>query len=382
MSIYGGSLCEEKSISIEEFSDLLVESDNQIESMFKRFNLLNEDGEQNKSTGTELALGNQFNKPIQIKKTIFSKIKELIVKFAKMCKEFFIKVAETIHKKYMETNFQDQWIKRYRNIMTFKNLEKAKENGWEGYSEADTVIGRPANVMDTDFYKDLSLMYDTSENITNLIFSRRSTGNKNLDLKGIGFSRIDPKEDIDPIIKSDSIEQSEEKYEKFKDKLKEFRSLSNSINNLTDSENDLLDPKYKGGEMPWFTYAKPEDENAKYPISPQLFVINCTFAQEGEKKIKEIRMAGKNVVKNFNMEKDLLLDNMKESDKAVDNELAKKFSLYYKAKYEYASAFIYRVKQSIMMALKIIKIQHKVAIAWYMKSVKIIKKYVKNPEQA
>jgi hypothetical protein len=57
-----------------------------------------------KEENTSLSVPRNFFESEKVKKTLLQKIKEIISNFIAMVKKAFVKLAEAIHKKYMETN--------------------------------------------------------------------------------------------------------------------------------------------------------------------------------------------------------------------------------------------------------------------------------------
>lgn len=124
------------------------------------------------------------------------------------------------------------------------------------------------------------------------------------------------------------------------------------------------------------------DENTKYFPAPKQFQLTKEFAESGQSKIKQTSQSYKIGLSKLKIEENCNLENMKSYKKGGsnyskdDNEINKINMLYFKARYEYASFYVSRCSKTISSIVKILKVQHTIAIRTYIQFVSVIRRYV------
>ena len=372
MSVYLSSVCdyrynEAKTVSLDQLDRFIQESNEFI------FNLFNE----NSLFGimeAEATLTLTTNKVEETKKSIIQRIKELFSKFIGFVKGAFAKLADKLQEVYSKTNFVDKFVVRYKNIVIWENVEKLKEAGWQGIPTSIPMVGTPVSINDT-------LLFD-SESQKQLeefekYYNQIITSNSSDDAKQIynTFStRLD--EYKERISKDNYHRMSLNKSMKIS-----FADIDLKMATLTPDEYEkLLNSRY-------FAISNvSEDEKTYFPIK-NYFTTTKYMAENGQKLIRDVRQFGKKMISALKVDKkESELTNMKSYKKGGSNynENDKEGNiismLYYKAKYEYASAFISLSQKMTSLVLSIMKNQHKHAIKFYMNIVSAINKYL--PEVA
>lgn len=372
MSVYSSSVYdyrynEAKTVSLDQLTRFIQESDEFV------FNLFNE----NSLFGimeAEATLTLNTNKVEETKKSIIQRIKELFSKFIGFVKGAFVKLADKLQEVYNKTNFVDKFVVRYKNIVIWENVEKLKEAGWKGMPTSIPMVGTPVSIKDT-------LLFD-------------SESQKQLE----EFEKY-----YNQIITSNSSDDAKQIYNTFSKRLKEYKERISEDNyyrmslrknmqigfadidlrmaTLTPDEYEkLLNSRY-------FAISNvSEDEKMYFPIK-KYFITTKYMAENGQKLIRDVRQFGKKMISALKVDKkESELTNMKSYKKGGSNynENDKEGNmismLYYKAKYEYASAFISLSQKMVSLVLSIMKNQHKHAIKFYMSIVSAINKYL--PEVA
>lgn len=360
MGVYSRPIMEEKIISFEEFVEYFQESDYQMRMMFEKEELVYSIQEANDS---ELQLPSivrnvEFTagEPEKVKKTLIEWIKETFSKFIQAIKDLFDKVSKAIYDFYMRTNFIDDIVSKFKDKVTYQNLEKARDKGWKGLSveKGELLINREADT----YLSDLSISSDRDYIV-----------------------KVE-EEDFTSIIRAKDLNDAKEQYNKFKEKLTKFKSrimFDTPIDltiRMSSSMNSSLDD-YIG------FYGKVLDQEKKYyfPATKQ-FALTKQFAESGQKRIKEIKEHNKNLAKGLNEQKSFFLNNMNlfknkdSSNNTGDKETDQINILYYKAQYEYSSAYIMRVKRVINSLTSVLKNQHRIAIRTYTVMAMAVNKYV------
>ena len=372
MSVYSSSVYdyrynEAKTVSLDQLNSFIQESNEFV------FNLFNE----NSLFGimeAEATLALNTNKVEETKKSIIQRIKELFSKFIGFVKGAFAKLADKLQEVYSKTNFVDKFVVRYKNIVIWENVEKLKETGWKGMSTSIPMVGTPVSIKDT-------LLFD-------------SESQKQLE----EFEKY-----YNQIITSNSSDDAKQVYNTFSKRLKEYKERISEDNyyrmslrknmqigfadidlrmaTLTPDEYEkLLNSRY-------FAISNvSEDEKMYFPIK-KYFITTKYMAENGQKLIRDVRQFGKKMISVLKVDKkESELVNMKSYKNGGSNynENDKEGNiismLYYKAKYEYASAFISLSQKMTSLVLSIMKNQHKHAIKFYMSIVSAINKYL--PEVA
>ena len=381
MAVYGNIIMEQnRSMDMSDFIDFFQETTSQLELMFERANVIQSLKEANVLLEDVPAAVKPVvtnSEPEKVKKTLLEKVKEIWVKFVQMVKNAFEKLANAIHNKYMEINFVDKIVSKNKNIVTFENLKKAKENGWVGMPTNVPMINKIADPTDSKLYKDMELYNIQSNN------NSKSTTSADFD------NLISTEDDIDPILSAESLEDAKEKYKKFEEKLKKFnedKKRENKSGNYTRNSFASADPtsfwsskNAKGVEHAYFTITNIKSEDGKYYMpSSDGFLRTKELAEKGQFIIKNIKNSSQIAIKNLKGEKDIEMNNLKSYQKSkVDSEANQIIILYYKAKYMYSKSYISRMTKIMNTVLSIIREQHIIAINAYIHYVKAIKKYCK-----
>ena len=372
MSVYSSSVCdyrynEAKTVSLDQLTRFIQESDEFVFNLFDENSLFG-------IMEAEATLLLNTNKVEETKKSIIQRIKELFSKFIGFVKGAFAKLADKLQEVYNKTNFVDKFVVRYKNIVIWENVEKLKEAGWKGMSTSIPMVGTPVSIKDT-------LLFD-SESQKQLeefekYYNQIITSNSSDDAKQIynTFSKR---------LKEYKERISEDKYYRMslrKNMQIGFADIDLRMATLTPDEYEkLLNSRY-------FAISNvSEDEKMYFPIK-KYFITTKYMAENGQKLIRDVRQFGKKMISVLKVDKkESELVNMKSYKNGGSNynENDKEGNiismLYYKAKYEYASAFISLSQKMTSLVLSIMKNQHKYAIKFYMSIVSAINKYL--PEVA
>ena len=362
MAVYGNVLlAQERSnfgsaLDIGDFLSFVQETTYDINLMFEKAEMIHVLKEEN----TSLSIPKNFFEPEEAKKTLLQKVKEIISNFIAMVKKAFAKLAEIIHKKYMETNLQDKFISRYKDIVTFSNLEKARDNGWKGIPKTIPMINKIADIKDSKLYTEMTDdIFLTDENYVNV------------------------DRDIEPIISARSLDDAEKIYNEFVKKLEKFKSDSDRENTFSYiSKNNMEATLKKSAKNSYFVISKTEREEDKYyfPI-PEPFAKTKKLAEEGQSYIKQFRDSNQHFIKNIKMNKDVEMANLNSykgsgSNVSEDKDNNKIMIMYYKARYKYTAAYVQRSTKVLNTVVNLIKMQYITAIQNYIHCVYAVKKYV------
>ena len=91
----------------------------------------------------------------KIKKTFWQKVKEIFIKVIDAIKKFFRGIYTRIHEMYMNTNLKDKFWSRWKDKVTYPNLQKAKDNGWQGLHKSVTLPGKIWDPTESKLFSDL-----------------------------------------------------------------------------------------------------------------------------------------------------------------------------------------------------------------------------------
>lgn len=349
MAIYGNSayatmsLTEDKMVSVSEMFNFINESDMEMACMFERANIVQIIKEDN----TELAIPTNVedsSNPETVKKTVIEKVKELINKFISFVKTSFQKLVEGLKKFYIEHNIQDSIISKWKDKVTWENLQMAREKGWKGCPITSPMIGKHASVTESGLYQNI---YENN---------------------------IKVEKDIDPIILAEDYSNAKKIYDSFKVKCNNFKKEVEIVESpdIYKWRADFdLDVGRSGTTYFIITATQHEVGGVKYYYpNKDGFISTKSFAETGEKKIKELQFGAKDAIKQMNLSKDVELNNMKSyknggSNVSEDKEINKISILYYKARYEYASTMIFMKSKIMQSVIKVLKEQHQYAIKCY-----------------
>lgn len=361
MAIYGKYTVKddpvlEKALSFESFVDFMNESNKQMEIMFEKTDMIQILREENASLAIPTKL-NFTGNPEEVKKSVFERIKEIVKKFVDMVKKAFSDLADKIHEMYMNNNFMDDIMSKNKSIVTWDNLEKAKEKGWKGLPKSIPSIIKPADIKDSEFYRNMESESDREK-------------------------MIDFDKDIAPIASSKSLEDAQNLYEKFMEKYNFMKNSEKDENTSSYQSKKRIDAMFDldGTATYKFYFGISNDskyEGYYYPI-PLMFKNTKMFAENGQKGIKDVKNGSNISIKNMKLEKVMNSDQMKNLAKETkndDNEIAKIQLLYCKASYQYSSVKLSTATKILKATLQILRAQHRYAILGYMQFVSAIKRF-------
>lgn len=374
MAVYGTMIAE--TFSFDALESFIESSTNELNSLFK--SVLNEDNRYTLGANLKDYKVDGLNGEEKVKKSVIQKIKELISKFIQAVKDLFAKVSVEIQKKYKETNLIDDFVSKNKSIFTYDNFKAAYYNDVKKHGEPTllnlTMVGKPAEITDSDFYTKLIGQDGLIIKLNNL---------------------------IENIIKQNELDKANDKYKEFEDLLLELKTHDENKNNFGkgSGENDYsdMDPfKPLAGSDREFESMRDDRINKFFKNGVYLITINGInkalpdidgfsryflstkqFAEQGESYIKNIRAAGNASIKGLKIDKLAAKDSMKANAKNED-ESGKITTLYYKAKFKFSTVFIKKSKQILNAVVSLLKRQHWVAINFYINVSKYIKKNLKN----
>ena len=357
MGLYSRTITKDKIISFTEFIEYFQESDYKMRILFEKEEIIYSIQEANES---ELQLPSivkniefTVGEPEKVKKTLFEWIKEIFDKFIQAIKDLFDKLQKIVYNFYIRTNFIDDIVSRFKSKVTYQNLEKAKEKGWKGLSieKSEALINREADTYISTLFQDKQKDDYIKE------------------------------EEIISIIKSKDLEDAKEKYNIFNERLKKFKEAKSMENKFVYNirlgmglYNDL--DTYTG----FFGSYTDKEQKYYFPATKQ-FALTKEFAESGQSKIKKIKENYNYLTKELSQQKIFFLNNLKSFKKngsniTEDKETNQINILYYKAQYEFSSAYISRTKKIVSTVVSMLKDQHRIAIRTYTVMAMAINKYV------
>ena len=378
MSIYGG-LLKEETYTPTSFFDLMesiYESNNEIDRMFERYLCLDELGLLTEDTLAIEDKGGASNPKAKFNTKEFAKkcadkIKELWDRFTNFVKTLFEKLQNNLIDFYNKTTLVDAAVRKtMADKMEYENLVKAKEGGWKGLSVNIPIITKLYDFTDHGFYN----KYDSEF-----------------------YHKCSPA-DIDEIIDAKDEAEAQEKYSEFSKKLKDFKSVSlqdtsfgfSSAESRRNIEADFAEIKLNMGladeedldkikEYKFkMHFAGPgpamlsEDKKSYYP-DEKAFGITKDIGENGQKRIREIKSRNRDMMKHLNQSKKTAkLDNLAFKESSI-----KAQTLYYKAKYEYASVLVQRYSRITRTVVQLVNRQYQIGFKTYIMEYNAIKKYAK-----
>lgn len=329
-----------------EFLNYMNESDKYITQLFTQDTMsLNED---------LLALPLNDNQD-KIKTSIIQKIKEIVDKFIEFVKNLIDKLIEIVHKFYIEHNLVDATMSKYKDIVTWNNIQKARTNGWHGIHKDKDMIYHIAEMEDSCLERDL----------------KGAASEYNISSKDYIGQR-----DFEKLKNAKTYSEAYEIYEDIKYKLKKFATSSDSTssiefsNSLSNSLNIL-----KRQKTYFFVTSKDKFDEDHYFPTKETFEAIKFMAEKGQKQNKEYKANIKNSLKTITQELQNIKLDYKQSDKKSPDEAKRIEYLYYKAYYEYVSIYVKRYSMTLKSICEIRTKQHSVAISRYIEFVAVIKKY-------
>lgn len=311
----------------------------------------------------------------KVKKTFFQKVKQIFEKVIKAIKDFFKGIYNKIHDFYMNTNLKDKALSKYKDKVTYPNLQKAKENGWKGLPKSIPLPGKIWDISDSKFFEDLGEDKDNDNNLT----SDRNP-NKILNV-------------IDKIMSAESEEDMMIQYkevERLVERQKDRKWLYDDVLDMLSGPATDWNIKYfqNGDANIPLCYPGNYDKKAPYYFPTMSLFANCKkLAEEGERLQKDLKLDNKLNLKGIKDEK-AVLKSFNENDKnAYKNDplMTKKLTYKYKAQMQYVSIYYQRAFKVCQNVAKVVAIQYKYSIQGYVHFIMAITKYVlkvSNPKEA
>ena len=135
--IYGSLVQEKYDEYIIEYSieNFIIESDEIINNYFNEENDLIIHPDIYTANDDEYSVKDKNEK-----KSLVEIIKNLLNKLIITIKNLFNKFIEKIQSIYLNTNFKDKYFSRFKQLITEKNYNSAKENGWNGFTKKNVLI--------------------------------------------------------------------------------------------------------------------------------------------------------------------------------------------------------------------------------------------------
>lgn len=352
MAVFGNLVTEQsESISMDSFMNFLEEATLEVNSIFERASMIEIIRE-----GNELAIPNNVMDQYsfdseKVKKTIVEKAKEIWKKFCDAVKTAFENLSKKLTEMYLNTNFEDKILSKFKDKVTYDNLKKCKDAGWAGVPTSCPQVQKIASPMDSRMYRDLT--DDDTINIS---------------------------KDIDPILNCGDLDKAKEIYKDFKEKLSKFSEESDrETSGLYMYSNNIDILGQKDPREFFFTVStdRPVDDNHYFPTA-EAFSKTKQLAENGQKMIKDYRMQGKASIKLLKGNQDLEMNNLKnfkganKEEKSEENQIK---ILYYRARYGFTVAYIKRSQKVLSAVIGVLQKQHNVAIKSYMYYTSAIARY-------
>lgn len=357
MAIYGTLLKTQDSlhenVSFEQMIDFIYESDNEMNLLFEGYNVINILKEENTSLIIPKDMNETFtNDPEKVTKKFSERIKEMFNKFLDFVKTTFENVKKKIIEFYLEHNFQDNILSKYKDKVTWGNLEKAKKNGWKGISKTLPSVTKLVSINDTLVGKELV---------------------DNFKALNLAINKLESCKD------ENDLSNTEQQVKEQMDTIKKY------VNPLK-SEKDRMISSNKmgimfGEDIPYFAYYT--DTNAPdgyyYPTT-QAFAVHKNLAENGQKEIKNMKITGNASIKlikdvTLHNEKEILDMNKKSFAKDKQDFENKLIFCVSKYKYQSTSLYIKACSKSLNGLLSILAKSHSIAIQNYIQYASAIKKY-------
>lgn len=299
----------------------------------------------------------------EIKKSIIQKIKELFQKFAGFAKDIFNKLFEKLKALYNKNDFTDKVIFRYKDKVTWENIQVMIDKGWPGISTKYCMVGKPAK---PDKFIIDELPFGPSVKYA-----------------------------LDKIIEAKDISQAQDFYNDFLKKLDAFKEDNvdqNHIYNLnfidTNAKMDIYknvfnsEDSLKNIEQNLYFIVPENNKTEKYFPTKYPFESTKQFTENGQKMINKIKEDGNKLLKSLKIDEEnaklkSIESYQKHSNDVESYEDTEKINiLYYKANYQYISTYLHHCGKMVTIIVKICMLQHKAAISFYMAMLKDLKKYL------
>lgn len=365
MAVYGNLLKSvnegvHENVSFDQLFNFIYESDNEVNLMFERANLITILKEENTSLAIPKSIEDYTSNPEQVKKKFVDKIKDIVNKFVSWFITSIKDLKYKVNEFYVKHNFQDDFLSKWKSKVTWDNLQKAIKNGWEGIPNNIPSILVPVNLSDTKIVDRLNDIFKD----TNTLIESMKDSNSEDELNKI-------EDEVNTLI------------EKLKDETRE---------NILFSESEFMEMKRNikvrlskfrnGNVMPFLGYfvdSGTKDENKYYP-QQFAFDNNKYFGENGQKEMKTIKgeqslsiKLVKDISKTY--EKDILKEKQKQFSKDENNFVLKAEYTACKYYYQSLSLFIKAASQSLNGLMGVLASQHKAAVQNYILYVHAINKF-------
>lgn len=317
---------------------------------------------------------NDKNETVEkIKKTFWQKVKEIFQKVIESIKKFFKGIYNRIHDMYMNTNLKDNFWSKWKDKVTYPNLQKAKENGWQGLPAR---LSLPYKIWDTS---DSRLFTDLNREDKYDLWKEYNINNM-LDL-------------IDKLM--DAKEESE--IESIYDDIEKIANKQKFL--LRDYDRDAIETAAKGGQLKndeikiyddftsSLALATPLLKNGQTHYFPEkgAFVTTKKLAEEGQSIQKSANYENKINLKFIKDDKAIQKSLIKNDMKAYEDDplMTKKLNYKMKATMRYITLYYQRCYATCRSVGYVVSLQYSSAIQGYMMFIHAINKYVfKNEEKA
>ena len=277
--------------------------------------------------------------------SLVSKIKDMIEKFIKFIKDSWTKLQKRVNDIYMENNFTDKFFQKYKDLVTWENVQKAIQGGWTGLSKDTRQIKRFVSIKDSKFNQ--------------LIEQSDSKDKDALSLFGSY---------TDKIFQSTNLEEAESYYEKCKEEIRKITD-EKSQENKKNLKNRLEQELY---ETPKLIIINKKQ--FQVPVE-KCFLNTKKFTEEGQSERKKISVQYKDALKLLKIEKLKRRKAFKNTKKSTNNEEAQIELLGAKANYQFIVAYIKRLSAINSSILSLLRDQYYHSIRNYLEYKKGIEKY-------
>ena len=375
--------------SVFEYADNFLNSLDAIFETIEMENIYREAG-----ADVTLALPGPVGKESIVKK-ILEAGKVIFRKFVDAVKTFFTKtLPEVVSKLYQNTNVKDKlYTFLGKGIVTYSNMEKAKENGWKGLSANPKdrefiVVGTPS-VYYTKLFKDIAGYTTRREKPDFVKRMEQMFGNYDgnpwyewEDKDSLLFKLQELADEIGKCAKQKdskkALADAQEKYSEFEENFKEFNRpfkdefFSNIRGNLFKIGDEI------GGEF-GDLIGIPEDKNGAgegyYYPDKRCFETTVKTVEEGQKMGREYKAFSRESLKDVKELKDVYKANY-DTNAYKDDDLSKIIALDAKAHLELYRCYLKRSNITIRTVSKVFVLFQKKALKSYLVLAKAIKKYV------
>ena len=368
------TFCENTSILFDAFYNFFSITEAENITVYKSSENNNssekEDDEEKKEERQDIIDGE--SKLAEIKKTFWTKIKELISKIGNWFKELFTKLANAIHSIYLKLNINDAIFKKFKEKCSWDKVEAALRDGrlYRDALEKMQFIANDIDIEDSNLFKSYSDYYYGSNTILgDTDFMNSITRDKSFKFNFV----IDAKRDIEPILNMDD-EKAEDFYKDFEDKLAEFKKeQTNYFNSIQAAgKGNNLKPgfavEFRGNDF----YSEDGKFNPNYiPQFKDIYLLTLKMATEGDSEIKKYKDHSKDFIKKFKLDESNFKSLFKESKS--NKESSKAIILYNKMNWEFTATYIKALMTTFTTLIAYKRVQHEMAVKTILK----ISKYVR-----